>query len=246
MENKSTEDVKDSFCHKFSLKTDASREFEIKPLQKEHLELVIDLTCKVFAEREPLGVFLGATAESWRPSIRGVAERSIEENMGVICVESKTGNIAVIVMCYDVYNEQLKPVYPASEDLPQQQIDEVLLKVEEGDFIEVTKPFDAIELFTLVSIDGYQGLGLAKETVNWLIHSHPIVTKVKAVGSAVTNPATKAIMEKAGAKTVKTINLLEYKNDAGEAVFSGITEAIEKKLKIPDYKEVAYCVYVRK
>ena len=151
----------------------------------------------------------------------------------------------MIVICYDVYNQKLKPVYPKPEDFSQQQIDEVLLKVEEGDFVEVTKPFDALELFALVSIDGYQGLGLAKETVNWLMHKHPVVTKVKAVGSGVTNPGTKAIMEKAGAKTVKTINLLEYKNDAGEAPFAGITEAIENKLRIPDYKEVAYCLYVR-
>ena len=76
MENKTFEVPQDSFCHKVSLKTDASREFEIKHLKREHLELVIDLTCKVFAEREPLGVFLGASAESWRPIIRGVAERS--------------------------------------------------------------------------------------------------------------------------------------------------------------------------
>ena len=102
---------------------------------------------------------------------------------------------------------------------------------------------DVVFLFCLACSKEYQGLGLAKDTVLWILKNHPIMSKSKAITITATNPKTKIIMDKTGWKTTRVLNLIEYKNKKGKNVFQSITEELEKMNFLKGFKEIHFGVY---
>ena len=102
---------------------------------------------------------------------------------------------------------------------------------------------DVVFLFCLACSKEYQGFGLAKDTVQWILKNHPIMSKSKAITITAANPKTKIIMDKTGWKTTRVLNLIEYKNKKGKNVFQSITEELEKMNFLKGFKEIHFGVY---
>ena len=230
------------FSYKFSSRHNPTKRFEIRPFTEEDVEQVLDQLCTSFAEGEPLGHYLGVTKEMWESQLRPSVLRCVEENLGVACVDVETGKLAVTVTSYDVSNAIAQPFFLPSK---YQALDEIIemTAVDQDPSLKSEKFNDVVFLFCLACSKEYQGLGLAKDTVQWILKNHPIMSKSKAITITATNPKTKIIMDKTGWETTRVLNLIEYKNKKGEYIFESITEEFERVNFLKGYKEIHFGVY---
>jgi hypothetical protein len=239
-----TEATFEPFSYKFASRVNPARRFEIRPYTAEDLEVVLDQLCTVFAEGEPLSLHLGITKEMWYSFCKPMAQRCVEENLGVACVDQETGKIAVSITSYDIYYSHAKPFFVGSEYEPIKHLVELLTVNEYDDTLQYKQFNDVVELFALTATKEYQGLGLAKDTMDWIVKCHPIMSKTKVITISATNPLTKIIMDKTGWETRRTICLPEYKNTKGETIFATIKEDFNRKKYFKDYTDIHYGVYL--
>ena len=211
------------------------RQFEIRLATKDDTEEILEHQCNAFFERDPVVVHLKISKDKLPYLFRPMIERSIEENLNVVCVDVETGKIAATATCFDLYNYVTKPFSPPpSSDKNINDYRELFDSMEDSDGLNIEKFGDAIYFDTITSSSSYQGYGIVKKTAEWLFNCHPVVSYCSQLRGLITNPISRIIVTKLlDLKIRKTVCLKEYKNSQGEAIFKDIKESkVNKKNEI--------------
>lgn len=234
--------VVEDFSYKVKVGTNKTRKFVIRPYTEDRLEDIIDQAVEVFTEGEPIGVYLGFTKEMYYKLMRPVIQRSFEENLGVVCYDIETGKVALVAIAYDAYNASINPVFPESTDPRVVNLFEVFAAAEQDDSVAPKKFNDLIDLWVVACSKEFQGYGLAKAVLEWMPRYHPLLSQSRVIKMTASHPRTKAIIDKQGWLTKKSLNLREYKNSKGEAVFKNIKEDFEKQGFLKNYTHIHYAI----
>ena len=200
--------------------------YTILPMTSRDLEEVVELSTNTFVNAEAHFVHINMTYDDFSGVFRVHARRSIEDGLGII-VRDDQGKLASAEIILDQYNYYAKPL----EDMPLSKNADDMLGFADSLILEgykPTAPYDVIYFFAISVDPAYAGQKIATEVLRWMVESHPVISKVRALFTQAISPISIAIFEKLGWKTADIKDAQLYENAKGERPFNGLGQTIKK------------------
>lgn len=231
--------------HRFTSRVNPLKQFEVKPLTLADCENVTDLVTEILCTSEPLEVYMGGKPGIMKPINEFLVKRSIEDDLGVICVDPDTSEIASALIVYDNYKSDIpshllgnKHCGVIVDFMYECYNDELIQQLSQ-------KRLHCLDIITAATNKKYQKMGLSDHLITWATHEHPRIKQADALIAACTHPAAYKILMKNGWQVRKKAKVSEYTNSKGEKPFKDFAAVAEQKLGITGYDEVNLMAYIR-
>jgi len=215
-----------------------------RPLDVKHLIHAVKLMTNSFLQSNPICLFLKPSENAVFSHYEEGAQRGIEDNMAIMCLDSSTNNIVGVLIACDDYNFMQKPLWNNIRDPNYKEWKDIGKTVREDESPLVpSKPYEIISTRGVAVDASYAKNGIAKELYRFAIKEHPIISKAEYVRSNFTNPIAQKISQELGYKIRNVVVFDEYKNSKGEQPFKGFDKFAEEKMGFKNFKHIEYSAY---
>jgi len=194
-------------------------QFIIKPLTEEYLLPCARLQAYCFCKKNNVYVHFKVSEDLYMERVAiPLIKKNIKDQIGIVCVDSKTNEVLAQVLNEDYSTEDSEPYYTKRDPLLDRR----------GRYHEVIKrenmhlmkrfpkgKFETIYVKAVATSPKAEGLGLFTELLRFTMFEHPIIKKSKVLFSVATHPASGYAMLKSGFRTVWTKEWKDYANIQG-------------------------------
>jgi len=211
-------------------------QLQLVSLTTEDLEEAVNLAARCFTEKDPLVVHCGIPFEEYYSLVRPYAERSIQEDLGVVFKDTATNKIISLSICTDYYNEDKTPLDYRSifkNKAKYFAIGELLENFKTFDELKATQPNEIIHEAFIATSPEYAKLGINTELTKFLLKEHPKVSKAKLAFQEAINGVSQKIATNTGWVLLDEVVIESYQDSNGVNPFLGYEKTVERLNWIP-------------
>jgi len=215
------------FKHQFT--TPKGDSYELVPLTNDNLQDTIAVEVKAFMTRDPTVITSGCSEASFRKFTEIIAQRALEDGLGIVCKESKTGKVVGASLVDDYFRSTVDPwdFSMITDDGLGDTLD-LVSNIKLSDKFSATAPNQVVDLFLLCVDPDYTNQKIGSEMVRYITDGHPITSKANEVYANCTSPLTYKITTGMKWNKLDMVDPRGWKNKKGEETFGKVDETAQR------------------